>query len=167
MGNGDDCHMSQQPKAATGSLFERDEMAWLEQTATLLAQQRFGEVDCVHLCEYLAESARCRRRQLLRRLTALLVHMLMWDHKRESRTKSLQYRILSQRRELQDVATIQHERKRLRVRLDNPALEHYARQTLPRAYRLAAKKAALEAGVCRSAFPAACPWSLTAIVQKD
>ncbi len=49
---------------ALSSLFESDEAAWLEAMAELIQLRRFGDLDYVHLGEYLADMARRERREV-------------------------------------------------------------------------------------------------------
>ncbi len=111
--------MTEQSTPATPSLYEQDETAWLEQTAGLVAQRRFDEIDHESLSEYLTEMARRDRREVLSRLTVLLVHLLKWDHLPEQQTNSWQ-------------ATILHQREELRDLLESRTLENYAARFWPR-----------------------------------
>lgn len=144
--------MSQQPLPVTLSLYQLDETAWLEQTAALVAQGRFGEVDHANLSEYLIDMARRDRREVLSRLIVLLVHLLKWDHQPDKRTGSWD-------------ATITHQRGELRDLLESRTLENYGREVVARAYERAVKEAAREIGVELSTFHAACPWSLEQILS--
>lgn len=146
--------MTEQTTPATPFLYEQDETAWLEQTAGLVAQRRFGEIDHEHLSEYLADMARRDRREVLSRLTVLLTHLLKWERQPEQRAGSWQATILHQRQELRDL-------------LESRTLENYAREVLARAYERAVKQAALETGAEESAFPAACPWPLEEVVPEE
>src|SRR5437764_15072680 len=95
--------MTEQTAPVTLSLYEQDETAWLEQTAALVAQRRFAEIDPDHLSEYLADMARRDKREVPSRLIVLLVHLLKWEHQPEQRTGSREPAILHQRRESLDL----------------------------------------------------------------
>src|SRR5712691_3629821 len=97
---GGDGSMIEQVTSTPASLFEQDETAWLEQTASLVAQGRFGEVDHDHLSEYLTDMARRDKREVFSRLVTLLAHLLKWEHQPENRSNSWRGTILEQRREL-------------------------------------------------------------------
>ena len=139
--------MTQQTMPTAVFLYEQDETAWLEQTAGLVAQRRFAEIDHRHLSEYLADMARRDKREVLSRLVVLLVHRLKWEHKPQQRTRSWEATILHQRQELQDL-------------LESGALRNHARGVLAKAYERAVKQAAVETGAAEGAFPAVCPWPL-------
>lgn len=135
-------------------LHEQDETAWLEQTATLVAQGRFGEIDPQHLSEYLAGMARRDKREVLSRLVTLLAHLLKWDARPDQRSNSWRATILLQRQELQDL-------------LESGTLHNYAGEVLGRAYEWAVQRAVLEVGLQEQAFPPACPWSLDEAVSQE
>jgi hypothetical protein len=146
--------MSQQPVPVTLSLYELDETAWLEQTAALVAQGRFSEVDHANLNEYLTDMARRDHREVLSRLTVLLVHLLKWEHQPEQRTGSWD-------------ATVDNQRAELRDLLESRTLENYAREVLAKAYGRAIKQAAKEMGIEPSMLPPVCPWSLEEAVPIE
>ena len=138
------------------SLLLQDETAWLDQTATLVSQGRFAEIDPNHLSEYLSDMARRDRREVVSRLTVLLTHLIKWEHQVERRGGPWESTILHQRHELQDL-------------LDSRVLQSHGQEMLPTASVRAVKQAALEIGTDTSMFPAECPWSLEEIVaaQED
>jgi hypothetical protein len=146
--------MTEQTLLPTSSLYELDETAWLEQTAALVAQRRFDEIDHAQLSEYLSDMARRDKREILNRLTALLAHLLKWEHQPDRRTNSWQITILHQRHELRDM-------------LESRTLENHARAILAKAYERALQQAALETGTEEAAFPALCPWSLAEVVPEE
>jgi hypothetical protein len=136
------------------SLYEQDETAWLEQTAELVAQRRFGEIDPQHLSEYLADMARRDKREVLSRLTILLAHLLKWDYQVAQRSNSWQATILSQRQELRDL-------------FESGTLLNYALTIRDKAYERAVKQAGVESGSDDGVFPATCPWSFAEIVPEE
>jgi hypothetical protein len=146
--------MNEQTTPATPSLYEQDETAWLEQTAHLVAQRRFAEIDHHHLGEYLADMARRDRREVLSRLVVLLAHLLKGEHQPGQRSQSWEATILHQRQELQDL-------------LESGTLRNHARQVLAKAYERAVQQAAVEMGVEEGALPAACPWTLEVLVPEE
>lgn len=146
--------MTEQTTPATVSLYEQDETAWLEQTAGLVAQGRFAEIDHHHLSEYLADMARRDKREVLSRLVVLLAHLLKWEHQPQQRTQSWEATILHQRQELQDL-------------LESGTLRNHTREVLAKAYERAVKLAAVETGMAEGAFPSACPWPLEELAPEE
>src|SRR5438132_13323471 len=96
-GNGS---MIEQLALPPASLYEQDETAWLEQTASLVAQRRFGEIDHAQLSEYLSDMARRDKREVFSRLVTLLAHLLKWDYQEGQRSKSWRWSVSGPRREV-------------------------------------------------------------------
>jgi hypothetical protein len=136
------------------SLYLEDETAWLEQTAELIAHGRFNEIDCENLSEYLTDMARRDRREVLSRLTVLLVHMLKWDHQPQRRSGGWEATIKLQRAELEDL-------------LESGTLRNHAAEVLAKAYDRARAAASAETGLSESTFSANCPYSLPAILGEE
>jgi hypothetical protein len=145
--------MREQTATPTPSLYEQDETAWLEHTATLVAQQRFDEIDHEHLSEYLADMARRDKREVSSRLVILITHLLKWEHQPEQRRNSWRGTILSQRRELRQL-------------LESGTLRRYAAEVLPQAYRDAIQQAAAETDLAETVFPSHSSMSLEEILGQ-
>jgi hypothetical protein len=143
--------MSQPVSRPLESLYELDETAWLEQTASLVAQRRFDEIDSDHLSEYLSDMARRDKREVFSRLVTLLAHLLKWDYQAEHSSKSWRVTILEQRRELEQL-------------LESATLRRHAGDVLAKAYEKAVLEAAAETGLAEDAFPAECPWALDEVL---
>jgi hypothetical protein len=62
------------------AIFHTDETAWLEQTAMLVRQGLWEEIDTVNLAEYLCDMAKRDLRETESRLIVLLMHLLKWDY---------------------------------------------------------------------------------------
>jgi hypothetical protein len=135
-------------------LYLDDETAWLDEMACLVAERRLQDLDCEHLSEFLADMARRDRREVLSRLTTLLVHLLKWEHQPEQRTNSWRATIAAQRNELKDL-------------LESGTLRKYAEEVLAKAYERAAVQAALETGLDEEVFPDTCPFALGAALAEE
>jgi hypothetical protein len=133
--------MTEQVASVLASLYEQDETAWLEQTASLVAQRRWDEMDCAHLSEYLSDMARRDKREVFSRLVTLLTHLLKWEYQPEQRSNSWRGTILEQRRELRQL-------------LESGSLRRHAEEVLGKAYQEAIQQAAAETGLARETFPA-------------
>lgn len=121
-------------------LYLGDETAWLEQMAALIAEGRFADLDYANLGEFLTDMARRDKREVMSRLTLLMIHRLEWEHQPEKRSRSLQATIAEQRRELEDA-------------LESGTLRRYAQESLAKAHGGAIEQAAIETGLDGSAFP--------------
>ena len=140
--------------ADVSALYERDETAWLETMAELLASNRFDEIDYPHLSEYLSDMARRDRREVYSRLVVLLCHLLKWEYQPEQRAGSWR-------------GTIREQRRELRQLLESGTLNNHASDVFAEAYAEARKQAADECEVDINTFPAECAWELDAIVNNE
>src|SRR5438105_1656725 len=141
------------PEKTVPPLCLDDETAWLEQTASLVAQRRFGEIDPEHLSEYLSDMARRDKREVFSRLVTLLAHLLKWEHQSGQRSNSWRGTILEQRREL-------------RLLLESGSLRRHAGEVLAKAYQEAIQQAAVETGLAAETFPGECPWALDEVLAQ-
>jgi hypothetical protein len=141
------------PKALA-ELFESDETAWLEQTAELVRDKRFDQLDISNLAEYLTDMARRDRREVVSRLVALLAHLLKWEHQPERRGGSWRSTILEQQREL-------------RVILESGTLRNHAESMFEKAYAGARRQAAAEIEQEESVLPKECPWTLDGVIGEE
>lgn len=128
-------------------LYERDFHAWAVEQAALLRSGDLAAADVANIAEEIASLGRSEKRELVSRLTILLLHLLKWRHQPERRGASWEASILVQRDDVAD-----HLR-------DNPSLRASLDQAMADAYRKAALLAAAETGLGRAAFPPDCPWS--------
>jgi hypothetical protein len=135
------------------SLYDQDETAWLEQTATLVAQRRFSEIDHENLSEYLSDMARRDKREVYSRLVILLAHLLKWEHQPEQRSNSWRGTIVAQRRELRQL-------------LESGSLRRHAGEVLAQAYKDAIEQAAAETGLTEDVFPSECSLSLEQVLAQ-
>ena len=135
-------------------LYEADETAWLEQMSDLIAKRQYNRLDYKNLAEYLLDMARRDRREVLHRLTTLLVHLLKWDHQPGMRSRSWELSIRDQRQELQDD-------------LESQTLKNHAFTVLPKAYARARGRAAGETGLDEEHFPTECPYTLEQVLGSE
>jgi len=126
--------MTKQTTPPSVSLYERDETAWLEATANLVAQGRFGEIDRAALSEYLTDMATRDKREVKSRLSVMIAHLLKWQYQLRRRTNSWRGTIVVQRQELRDL-------------LESETLRAYADEVLAQCYAGTVKHAAAETGL--------------------
>ena len=128
-------------------LYEADQTAWLEQTAELIDQGRYDELDYRHLGEMLRARAKEDRQEVADSLTILMMHLLHWDQQPRRRSRKWKSAILGQRYDLQNL-------------LESQTLRRYAEEILKKEYKRAVKQAAAQAGMGRVPFPSSCPYTL-------
>jgi len=125
--------------------YDVDFHAWANEQATLLRAGRLAEIDVEHIAEEIETLGRGERRELVNRLSVLLLQLLKWNHQPEGRGKSWELTIKEQRRQLT---------RHLR---DNPSLGAWTDQAMADAYGDAVLRAELEMNLPRDMLPQGCP----------
>jgi Domain of unknown function DUF29 len=129
------------------TLYETDFSAWLEQTAQLLKEQRFTEIDLENLVEEIESLSRRDKRELQSRLIKLLSHLLKHVYQPERRGTSWRSTINEQRRQI------------LLILKDSPSLKRYVTEVFAECYAKARDEAADETELDLSTFPESCPFA--------
>ena len=137
-----------------GTLYERDETAWLEAMSEMIRLGRLEELDYANLAEYLTDMARCDRREVESRLTVLLTHVLKWVHQPNRRSGSWKGTIVAQRQELEALVS-------------RGVLRKHAEAVLADAYRKSVERAAAETGLPHETFAEICPYVLDQLLAAD
>ena len=129
-------------------LYDSDFYAWSREQAELLRKGELAQADIEHIAEEIDSMGRTEKRELISRLTVLLLHLLKWRYQPGKRGASWE-------------ASIRVQRNRLADHLDdNPSLKPLLPQALASAYRDAALEAVAETGFPATTFPDACPWTV-------
>lgn len=135
--------------------YASDYQAWLAQTARLIRERRWQELDAEHLADELEDLGKSERRGITSQLPRLLVHLLKWRHQPERRTDSWRDSIADARLQIQ-----------LAVE-DSPSLRPYPAEQLNDCYQKARRAAAKQTGIALERFPDACPFRLDDILSED
>ncbi|MBY6242771.1 DUF29 domain-containing protein [Methylosinus sp. Sm6] len=139
----------------TGScLYDKDFYAWAKEQAALLRAGDLGRADIAHIAEEIESMGRTEKRELVSRLTVLLLHLLKWRHQPVGRGNSRRLSIANSRDEIVDHLA------------DNPSLKSLLDPALASAYRYARRKAAVETNLAEETFPSICPWSFDEIMDE-
>ena len=139
---------------SVSNLYDEDFAAWTSHTAHLLRAGRLADLDVEHLAEEVEDMGKSERREVLSRITVLLLHLLKWKFQPRKRTGSWQSTLASQRAELS------------RVFEDSPSLRNVFSKSLPAVYSDAVEQAAAETGLPAEAFPDGCPFSPDQIMDR-
>lgn len=134
-------------------LYETDFYAWTQQQAALLRAGKLDEADIIHLAEEVESMGRSEKRELISRLSILLMHLLKWEYQPERRGASWEATIAVQRDDLADLLA------------DNPSLRAGLEVALRDAYRKAVLLAVAETGLPKGRFPEVCPWGVGVVLQ--
>jgi hypothetical protein len=136
-------------------LYDQDFYAWANQQAELLRNGRYSEADMAHIAEEIESMGKTEKRELVSRLTVLLLHLLKWQFQPTHRGHSWRNSIRIQRREV----TAHME--------DNPSLKALLTQSIKQAYGTAVIAAEEETGLSEAAFPSICPWSFEQMMDAE
>ena len=148
--------MSHAPKPGMpDNLYEHDGYAWSKREADLLRQRRFGEIDLANVIEEIESVGKSERHRLKSNYRLVIQHLLKWQYQPERRSRSWTDTIRTQRTNIESNEE------------DSPSLKADADEIVAAAYRLARKDAADEAGLPVETFPAACPYTLEQLRDRD
>ena len=139
----------------SGSLYERDIVAWSEQQASLLRAGRLAELDIANIAEEIEDVGKSERRELANRMAVLLAHLLKWQYQPQRRGSSWE-------------ATIRHQRERLLRRLARtPSLKTSLADPdwWLDAWGDACLQVAEEIGIGFDTLPSDCPWTADQILD--
>ena len=139
----------------TSPLYDQDFYAWASEQAALLRSGRITSADIEHIAEEIESMGRTEKRELVSRLSVLLLHLLTWQFQPSRRGTSWGAAIRNQRLDVADHLT------------DNPSLKARLPETLMAAYERARNNAAAETGLSMQMFPVACPWAFPQIMDAD
>jgi len=137
------------------NLYEEDFVAWALDTARLLREGRFNAIDIENLAEEVEAMAGRDKRELLSRLTVLILHLLKWRWQPEKRSGSWAATIVTQRTEIEGLFE------------QSPSLRRTLSPSLSRVYRNAVKEAAAETGLPQDTFPRQCPFSAAQVLDEE
>src|SRR5436309_2144894 len=118
--------MSAKPLVKPASkLYDEDFVLWTAETARLLREGRFSDIDIEHVAEEIEDTGKNHHREMISRLRVIIQHLLKWQFQPEQRSGSWKSAIVTQRRDLEDLLE------------QSPSLRRAAGRSLPRAYRQA------------------------------
>lgn len=80
--------------------YETDVVAWASEQAQLIRAGQFDQLDLKHLAEEIEDVGKSEQRELASRMAVLLAHLLKWKHQPGKRSKSWEFTIRTQRKEV-------------------------------------------------------------------
>jgi hypothetical protein len=135
--------------------YRTDFNLWIEQTAQLLREKRWYDLDLEHLIEEVEDLGKSERRGIASQLTRLLLHLLKWQYQPQRRSDSW-------------LDSITDARTQIELALeDSPSLKKYPAEQLEQSYQRARQQAARQTGMPLSIFPQECPYSLDLILADE
>ena len=139
----------------TSQTYQLDFNTWTHQTAQLLREGRWAEVDTEHLIEEIEDLGKRDRRAVTSQLIRLLLHLLEWQYQPERRSDSWLDSITDARVQI-DLAFE-----------DSPSLRNYLAEQVEKSYERSQRQAAQQTKLAVSDFPSTCPYSLEDILKQD
>ncbi len=137
----------------SNTLYEQDFYAWTNRQAELLRTGQFEQADIDNIAEEIEAMGRSEKRELVSRLSQLLLHLLKWRYQPDFRGSS--WRL-----------TIEEQRDSIAGHLrDNPSLRSYLDPAMEDAYRWARRRAGHETNLPNGTFPEASPFSFVEAID--
>ena len=136
-------------------LYSTDFSTWISQTAQLLRERRWHDIDVANLIDEVEDLGKSERRAIGSQLTRLLLHLLKWQYQPQRRSDSWLDSITDARTQI-DLAI-----------KDSPSLKGYPAEQLEDSYRRARRQAAIQTKLEISVFPQTCQYSLDLVVADD
>jgi hypothetical protein len=133
--------------------YDRDFYAWANEQAALLREGKLSDADIEHIAQEIESMGRTEKRELVSRLTILMLHLLKWRFQPLLRGQSWRATVRVQRRDLTDHIA------------DNLSLKALLPELIERAYGSAIIEAEAETSLPESSFPAICPWSFEQLMD--
>ena len=132
-----------------------DFSSWINQTAQLLEERRWHEIDMPNLIEEVKDLGKSERRGITSQLIRLLVHLLKWQYQPQRRSDSWLDSITDARTQIE-----------LAIE-DSPSLRRYPAEQLEESYQRARRQAAKQTNIEILVFPEVCPYSLELVLAED
>lgn len=136
-------------------LYDTDFVEWADQTAELLRQGKFSELDIENLIEEVEDLGNRHRDALESQLTRLLMHLLKWQYQPEKRSGSWQGSIREARKQIR------------RLIRKHPSLKNHLTEQFSTCYQDAAEDAADETGLSPETFPTECPYTVEQVQDSE
>lgn len=136
-------------------LYNTDFHAWALQTATLLRQHKFADLNIEELAEEIEDLGKKQRNEIENRLVILLAHLLKWQFQPAYRSTSWRSSIIEQRKR---IARQIKSNLSVKPHIPNAIVDAY-----PDAVDLAARETLLNI----SCFPSTCSYSQAQILDYD
>jgi hypothetical protein len=143
----------------TKSLYDTDFVEWTAYASELLRQGRFDEIDLENLIEEIEDLGKSEQSAVLLQLTRMVMHLVKHTIQPQRSGASWRSSFVDARRQILHKLEI------------SPSLRRHLQNALQMAYQEAVRDALDETGLAGSAknlgIPAACPFSLTDLLEKD
>jgi Domain of unknown function DUF29 len=140
-----------------GTRYEQDVVAWANEQAALLRAGKLTAIDVQHIAEEIEDVGKSEQRELASRMSVLLAHLLKWQFQPSRRSKSWEFTIRTQRKE---VAYVLDEAPSLRGKFGDSAW-------LDIVWSKARSVASNETGLDLDVFPEVFPWVVDDVLSQE
>ncbi|WP_250124225.1 DUF29 domain-containing protein [Chroococcidiopsis sp. CCMEE 29] len=137
--------------------YEKDFVAWSDEQAMLLEQERFDELDLIHLIEEVRDLGRRERDAIESQLERLLLHLLKWQYQPQLKGSSWDISIKDARRQIKKLC------RKYPVLVKHIQNEN----TFYECYLNAREAAADETGLPIATFPLEYQYSLSSVLDPE
>lgn len=121
----------------------------------MLRAGKYSAADMEHIAQEIESMGKTEKRELVSRLSVLLLHLLKWQFQPGRRGSSWEASIRVQRNRIADHLN------------DNPSLKPTIPAALKSAWRDAVLEAVAETGLPAATFPAACAYTYSQIMDAE
>ena len=136
--------------------YETDVVAWANEQAKLIRAGHLDQLDLTHIAEEIEDVGKSEQRELASRMALLLAHLLKWEYQPSRRSKSWQFTLATQRKE---VAYVLAEAPSLRGKFTDA-------KWLEILWAKARTQAEAETGLDIDTFPEVCPWGVSDVLSE-
>lgn len=136
-------------------LHDKDFYAWAKETAQLLKEGKFSEVDVMNIAEEIEELGMSERRAVISQMSRLIAHLLKWKYQPHLRGNSWKISINQAR---DQILIVTDESKNLQKELP---------EIIQKSYKYGVKWAANEMGIELKKFPQKCPFTLEQCLDEN
>ncbi|GAB4551024.1 MAG: DUF29 domain-containing protein [Pleurocapsa sp.] len=136
-------------------IYDRDYHLWLEETAQLLKNRDFDQLDLENLIEEIETLGRSEKNKIISSLRLIYQHLLKWQYQPEKRSKSWTDTIDRERDNINDYIEDMPSLKKL---LDNP-------EAIAKAYSRGRRDAMKETGI--NNLPQDCPFTIEQVLDPN
>ncbi|MBF0343767.1 MAG: DUF29 domain-containing protein [Nitrospirae bacterium] len=137
------------------SLYDTDFYQWTIYNAALLRQGRFSELDVENIAEEIETMGRSEKRELINRLSVLIMHLLKLQYQPQQHSKSWITTIGSQRTDIEFLLE------------DSPSLEHEIELIIEKAYERAKVRFQKDTGISQERLPDSCPYTFEQLIDDN
>ncbi len=134
-------------------LYDTDFCLWIDHNVSLLRQGNLQDIDVENIAEELDSMSRSDKRELLSRLTVLIMHLLKWEYQVDKRSKSW-------------TSTIKVQRLGIKKLIKNsPSLKYNIEAVVIEAYDDAKYLFEDETEIDKNTLPITCPYTFEELMN--